>query len=385
MIVRSTDVRAALRRRQAMAARAQRGFFTLPGGMGLGPPGAAALTWNSSDKDADVTLLGGDLIASVTYPSGLGGVRATTSRDASLNSFAEVIIAGTDITQLLGIGKAGSSLNYPGEDTNGVGHSVGGNSVIYNAFVTISPYWTTQATVLGVLVDFTAGTLTFRRSGQFYAASYSSGITGTLYPMWAPGTGGAGARSGTLNTGGSAFALGLPPGATAWGGTWNSADKAVNLNLTGSDLIATVGSAGIGSVRGTQGRSSGKYYFEITYGGPDAVSLGGLGNSSASLSQYPGANANSWGFFYFDNTKYANAVNTAMPGKVTTLPVGIWLNAGVLKYVIDNQIGQDARTGLSGAYFPMWAGNTTVSGTRTGTLNTGTLVNDLPSGATQWS
>jgi hypothetical protein len=339
--------------------------------------GAVASTWNSADKDSDVTLSGADLIASVTYPSGLGGVRATNPRDAALNRFAEVVIAGTDINQFVGLATVASSLLYPGADSSSTGLSISGNGVYFSG--SPSTYFPAHSTVVGVLVDFTAGTLTFRRSGQFYTHAFS-GVSGTLYPSWGPGTSGTGARTGTLNASGP-FTLGLPPGATAWGGTWNPADKNADITLSGSDLIAT-SNASLASVRGTQGRSSGKYYFELTAGGPDQVSLGGAANASASLSTYPGGDANGYGFFYFNSTTYPGG--GAMPAQVTTLPVGIWLDAGVLKFVIENQVGPNAWTGLSGDYYPMWAANTTANGTRTGTLNVSTFVNDLPSGATAW-
>lgn len=57
MILRSTDIAAALRSR-----RAQRGFFTMPGGMGAVPPagggggGTTGWTWDSADKTAGMTL-----------------------------------------------------------------------------------------------------------------------------------------------------------------------------------------------------------------------------------------------------------------------------------------------------------------------------------------
>jgi hypothetical protein len=48
--------------------------------------------------------------------------------------------------------------------------------------------------------------------------------------------------------------------------TWNPSDKSANMTLSNSDLTAVSGAAsgGLGGVRAVTGRSSGKYYFEVT-------------------------------------------------------------------------------------------------------------------------
>lgn len=47
--------------------------------------------------------------------------------------------------------------------------------------------------------------------------------------------------------------------------TWNPSDKSAAITLSGSNLIATGGSVSDQGVRGTEGRASGKKYFELKY------------------------------------------------------------------------------------------------------------------------
>lgn len=86
---------------------------------------------------------------------------------------------------------------------------------------------------------------------------------------------------------------------------WNSADKDADITLSNSDRD-TAG-AGAGSVRSLLGRSSGKYYWEVTIitGAPGNLYVG-LANSSFSVTNnYPGGAASSAGV-----SSGGNAVNT---------------------------------------------------------------------------
>jgi hypothetical protein len=379
MILRSTDVRAALRAR----IQRQRGFFALPGGMGAHRPsggGGGVSTWNPADKDADITLSGGNLVASITGPA-TGAVRGITSRPATENRYFEVTLAGADLaSQAAGICDAAASIaSSLGFDVTGFGY-IPASDAKQNSNAS-SDYLPDHATVLGVLVDFSALTITFKRSGKFYTHKFTFSAQ-TLYPAWGPGSSGGGPRAATINTGGSAWVLGLPPAATAWGGTWNSADKGANITLSNSDLTADCAS-GNGNVRGTQGRNSGRYYFEITETVGDQIWLGGVANASATLSNYPGSDSNGWSFFALNDTCYPGGVG--MPGQITSTTVGVWLNNGVLSFIGDGTLGGTAYSGITGSMFPAWS-CTAGSGTRTGTLNVGgsAFVWPLPSGATAW-
>jgi hypothetical protein len=351
------------------------------GGGGGAPPGAS--TWNPADKDADVALSGGDLIATLGVSNG-GAVRSVNARDAAGDWYAEIALGGSSLVSEVGICTSSSLLDYPSKSADGYSYSPSGDDTYSNDSNLASDILAGASgaqDVLGVLVNFTAGTITLRRAGKFYSESFAS-IGGTLYPMWGPGTAGAGTRSATINTGGSAFFLGLPAGATAWGGTWNSADKSGNITLSGSDLVATINSGG-GSVRGTQGRSSGIYYFEITRGG-DSVWLGGVGNASASLATYPGGDANGWAYYHLGDHRYNNNSGSAMPAQMASAVIGVWLKAGVLKIIGDGQVSPNVATGLSGNKHLAWGAGTVASGTRTGTANLAGPFNWQPAGSTAW-
>ena len=372
-ISHSIDVRSALRRQQ-------RGFILDPFKFGAPP---VTNTWNPSDKDADVSLSGGDLVASVTQPgsSVFGSVRAITPRDASLNKYFEVTLAGgTSIASTAGIASVSANLGTPATGAYFYGPFTN------QSYVNGSPTggYLAANTVVGVLVDFGAGTITLKRAGKFYTSAFSS-ISGTLYPMWGPGTSGAGTRTATINTGGSAWVLGLPPGATAWGGTWNSADKSASVTLSGSDLIAST-TTSTGGVRGTQGRSSGVYYFEVTQSGADNNQIAGVGKSTANISFFPGLDADGWGYYFSADQKYTNGGGTAMPGIVASTTIGVWMNAGAVACVGEGMAGGSIASSLSGNYYPFWYSGAGAAGTYTGTLNVGdtAFVWPLPSGASAW-
>lgn len=355
-------------------------------------PATVFSTWNPSDKSANVSLSDSDLVASVVSVGATqGAVRGTQGRAHTENRYFE--ITGSDNlsphTQvwISGIGLSSASLTtFPGANAFGSGYYPVSNQTYNDNVLGPSNYFMgTAPSTLGVDVDFTAGTITFSVIGKFYGVAFS-GISGTLYPMWGSGTSGAGTRTGTLNTGGSAFVNGLPSGATAWGGTWNSADKDVDVALSGSDLIAKVVSVGAqtGSVRGTQGRSSGRYYFEITYS-DNNVQLGGVGKSTASLATYPGADTNGWSYYFVDGQKYTNNIGANTP-KASSIVIGVWMNNGTIKYVSESGTGALANNITAGTYYPMWGPGTFATGTRTATLNVGATPFSfaLPSGAVAW-
>lgn len=69
--------------------------------------------------------------------------------------------------------------------------------------------------------------------------------------------------------------------------TWNPSDKGSNVTLSGSDLIAQVTSGNYSGVRSTLGKSSGKWYCEITIGTATGSECLGFANISANVSGYP--------------------------------------------------------------------------------------------------
>jgi hypothetical protein len=161
-------------------------------------------------------------------------------------------------------------------------------------------------------------------------------------------------------------AFGVMAAASAGGGgavtTWNPADRATGITLSGGNLIATVTGAGISDrlVRSTTSKTAGKWHFEITVnanglpGRPDigianaaeSLAAGALGDSADSIGYYGVANGS-----VIYNSVSVGSLPTFGPGDT----VAIELDAdGDLVYF--QKLGQ-ARSagfsvaGISGAYF----------------------------------
>lgn len=363
--------------------------FVVQTGAHEDPSLADTAGWSPTYKNADIALSGSDLIATLTSAgAAIGSVLGGQARDASDDRYFEVTLSGDDINALAGIGKLSASLaSNPGADADGYAVFPYSNQTFRSNAAVANPYFTITAKTVGFLYDADTGIIYYIPGGATKAGpvQINSGMSGTLYPCWGPGTSGAGARTGTLNADGP-FTHGLPDGASAWGGTWNASDKDTDVVLSGSDLIATV-TAALGSVRGTVGHSTGKHYFEITWGGPDNNCLLGFAKASATITNiYPGGHADSWAYYASNGTRWNNNGSltiTTVPTWPTT--VGVWLKAGTLKFIVTGRTGPDAWTGLTGPFYPMWGPGTSGAGTRIGTINvTGSFVHGLPSGSTAW-
>lgn len=99
--------------------------------------------------------------------------------------------------------------------------------------------------------------------------------------------------------------------------TWNPSDKSANITLSGSNLVASSVAATGQSVRSTAAFTTGRsYYCELKWNSGTGVYFG-VGNSSASLSQAPGANANSWALANTGN-KWNNGANSAYTTSIST-------------------------------------------------------------------
>lgn len=152
--------------------------------------------------------------------------------------------------------------------------------------------------------------------------------------------------------------------------TWNPADSDNSYSFTNGDLTSekTAHANTWDSFRGAHGKSSGKWYFEITIdvtGSPNQIMLG-VGTSSATLTNYLGSDANGYGYYGPDGDKYNNASAAAYGAAFTTASDiisvaldmdngkiwwgknGTWQNSG------DPGAGTgEAFSGLSGTFFPM--------------------------------
>jgi hypothetical protein len=169
---------------------------------------------------------------------------------------------------------------------------------------------------------------------------------------------------------------------------WNSADKHADVTLSDADLTCTA-SAVFRMVRGTMGKSSGKWYFEVTMTTVATWSTVGIAKSSVSLAGYVGMDTDAYGIgpdHTYDVSGSASHAETISAGEVAG--VAIDFDAGKIWFSSQNVFvgsgnpaaGTNPRyTGLSGTYYPACA-----PGLQTLTINT-TLVYTPPSGFSPWA
>jgi hypothetical protein len=145
--------------------------------------------------------------------------------------------------------------------------------------------------------------------------------------------------------------------------TLNPADKHANITLSNGDLTCTSAVAGYTAVRATQGKSTGKWYWEIHADNLTAGILVGIGNGSMTLNNYVGGDANGIGYNSFNGNKYnstnatygsswstGNTIGIALDmtnGRIFFSVNGTWQNSG------DPVAGTGfAYSGLTGTMYP---------------------------------
>ena len=134
--------------------------------------------------------------------------------------------------------------------------------------------------------------------------------------------------------------------------TWNPL-KTKNFTLSEGNLRALASNTTTNSVVGTIGASSGKWYWEVVMvGGSDP--LIGICNDAISLDNYPGGDANGWGY-YSNGNKYTNSTAASYGASYTTSDViGVALNmdAGTVTFYKNGISQGQAYSGLTGTIFP---------------------------------
>ena len=181
-------------------------------------------TWNPADKDADVTLSGGDLTASISSPSGtkVGSVRGTDFK-ASGKHYFEILYTTTPASAAA-VGVCTGSYTLTNQ---GLGLVAGNTSFSGNGFIAQDGSLGTITTGLvngdyvGVAVDIGNGLCYFSINGTFVDGSDpvggSGGFTlpaGNMYPAWGSSEG-SHTTTQTANFAGS-FHTTPPAGYSAW-------------------------------------------------------------------------------------------------------------------------------------------------------------------------
>ncbi len=180
---------------------------------GAAAGGGASGTWNPSDKSVNVTLSGGDLIATGSTTA-VGSVRGTSGHSSG-NRYCEITVTSNVYELLCGLSRTTAPIGGPpGTTTDSWGYYAPTGRKYYNGVLTV--YGASYAVGAVIGIQYNAGTLIFWKNGVSQGDAFT-GLTGTLYPMWGNAAATSPANVGTLNTGASAFAYSLPSGASAWG------------------------------------------------------------------------------------------------------------------------------------------------------------------------
>lgn len=166
---------------------------------------------------------------------------------------------------------------------------------------------------------------------------------------------------------------------------WNPLDKNASVVLSVNNTVATL-TAALGSLRGF-GRSnaSGSYYYEITIGGADERQFVGIGDATATLSNYPGVDIAGIGYYGYNGQIYVNGTTGATNATFGVGDViGVLMTGVALTFYKNGILQPEGRTLAAGTYYPMWGPGWANPGARIGTLNTGPLLLHLPPSATPW-
>ncbi|MFH0825297.1 MAG: DUF2163 domain-containing protein [Pseudomonadota bacterium] len=174
------------------------------------------MSWNPSDKNAAITLSEtGNVLATATNTA-WKSVRGENGKSTGKWYF-EVKILYAGVYQLVGVGTASASLStFVGNDTHGWGYYAINGKKVYdtNTEVTYGATFTADD-IVGVLVDFDDGSLTFYKNNVSQGVAFT-GLSGPLFPMYSPYTLN---NAGRIYSTAAALNYSPPAGATAWDDT----------------------------------------------------------------------------------------------------------------------------------------------------------------------
>lgn len=146
---------------------------------------------------------------------------------------------------------------------------------------------------------------------------------------------------------------------------WNSADKASGITLSSDELTAFSVSPAR-ALRANMGKSSGKWYWEVTPSTNPSYAAHGVGKTTAPLTEYPGyTDANGWSYIVGTgktwNSGTATSISGYDAGAVETVGVALDMDTGTVKYyrTYDGSVIATV-TGLTGTIYPMAAGGVSV-------------------------
>lgn len=169
--------------------------------------------------------------------------------------------------------------------------------------------------------------------------------------------------------------------------TWNPSDKSAAVTLSGGNLTAALTNGGAGGmVRAVAGKSTGKWYYECKV---DAFAtwncLMGWAAASAPLANFPGIDANGWGFYGTDGSKYNNAVGAAYGSAwVVNDIIGCYIDLDsatkTIGFLVNNVDQGIAHSNLSGTLYPALGNPGAGTQTMTARFNPASFTYSPPSG-----
>ena len=324
-------------------------------------------TWNPSDKTGTQAVLSnGNLTFTATTSFELA--RATMGKTSGKWYWEVTVATSTDAT----VGVANTSQSITGDQWVGISANSWSwaqfNGFMYtNNAAGVYASSMNNGDVIGLALDMDSKTISYYQNGVF--RGFQIGLTGTVHPAIGNYTGSG--INATANFGSAPFKHSVPPGyypgidnepsispAAQTCATWNPADKNAQVTLSAGNLTQ-VNNLGNIAVRATIGKTTGKWYWEVTRGqnGTGETSVG-IGTASATLANWLGFDVNSVGYDSTIGSLYkSNAVVASGLGAYNTAgdTIGIALNqdAGTVAFYRNGVLVNTYTHGLSGAVFPM--------------------------------
>lgn len=150
--------------------------------------------------------------------------------------------------------------------------------------------------------------------------------------------------------------------------TWNESDKAASASLSNGGLTVTTAQTGTGTIRSVYSASTGRYYWEVTCvsSNTNKVFNIGVGNSSATLANAIGSDANGWGYYGDSGNKRNNNSLTSYGATFAAgdvISVLLDLTAGTLSFWKNGSDQGQAFSGISGAIYAMYSDSSNSHGT----------------------
>jgi len=176
-----------------------------------------SITWNSSDKSANITLSNGNLTTTATSTA-WKSARATEYKSSGKWYWEVTINVAASDYCIVGIGTSIASISsYCGSDSYGYGYNGYNGYSYHNRSTAVYGNTFTLNDVIGVALDMDNGKLWFSKNGTWQNSGVPasgtgeafSGISGNFYPMISPYSS---TSAETANFGATAFSYSIPTG-----------------------------------------------------------------------------------------------------------------------------------------------------------------------------